>query len=315
MLLRNDKSYNGIFDPLQSLTTTACTSQYSGNPSPLARLPRELRDQIYEYALGADMMRILSFGETKIIMLPIYAPGRVYCDQEDGLPMWMLSSKTILSEALEVFHRTQCFEHIDLAPYAQWKLSPTRRNPLVLNQNIRHVKLNEPLEVVGNSFPLPSSWHPGYNDTFLKCLALWNPPELDVRCEVFSNNPEGPRMDPSQVPKWHSKVPVRNPDVRDRFKQLRGRCRSMSVEIKVPHGFQENGKLLDNARAWAEPKLEHKRQYFADLCQSIEAWARELVGGSTRFLLKNENDGRSNWKNGTPPGKYFRAICEAQRLG
>lgn len=80
MLLRNDKSYNGISDPLQSLTTTACTNQYSGNPSPLARLPRELRDQIYEYALGADMMRILSFGETKIIMLPIYAPGRVYCD-------------------------------------------------------------------------------------------------------------------------------------------------------------------------------------------------------------------------------------------
>ena len=143
MLLRNDKSYNGISDPLQSLPATACTKQYSGNPSPLARLPRELRDQIYKYALGADMMRILSFGETKITMLPTYAPGRVYCLLEDGLPIWMLSSKMMLSEALEVFHRMQCFEHIGLPPYAQWKLSPTRTDPLVLNQNIRHVKLNE----------------------------------------------------------------------------------------------------------------------------------------------------------------------------
>lgn len=122
-------------------------------------------------------------------------------------------------------------------------------------------------------------------------------------------------MNPSEVPKWHNKVPVRNPDVRDRFKQLRERCRSVTVEIKVPHDFQENRKLLNNARAWIEPKLEHKRQYFADLCHSIEAWTRELVGGSTRFLLKNENDGRSYWKNGNPPEQYFRAICEARRLG
>jgi len=71
MLLRNDKSYNDISDPLRSLTTAAWTNRCSANPSPLTRLPRELRDQIYEYALGADMMRVLSFGETKIIMLPV----------------------------------------------------------------------------------------------------------------------------------------------------------------------------------------------------------------------------------------------------
>ena len=233
----------------------------------------------------------------------------------------MLSNKIMLSEALEVFHRMQCFEHIYLPSYALGKLSPNRTNPLVFNQNIRHVKLRESLEVVGDSFPSPSSWHPGYNDTFLKCLALWNPLELDVRCEVLSYHPEGPRMDPSKVPEWHKKAPVRNPDSRDRFKQLRGRCRSMTVEIKVPHDHFDYDRLFCSANAWAKPTLEHKRQHFAVLCQSIEAWARELVGGSTHFSLKNENDGGGvhiykrydNSEHVYVKEKYCRAICVAQR--
>ena len=97
----------------------------------------------------------------------------------------------------------------------------------------------------------------------------------------------------------------------------------MTVEITVPHDHYDYDKLLCSANAWAEPSLEHRKQHFAVLCQSIEAWARELVGGSTHFPLKNENDGGgvriSKRYDGSErvhvEEKYCIAICVAQRHG
>ncbi|KAF2833760.1 hypothetical protein CC86DRAFT_400364 [Ophiobolus disseminans] len=109
--------------------------------SPFFRLPRELRDEIYKYALGSEPS-IMTHGQSVVLVT------RGTPDREDAatrtrsLPSWLQNSKTICSEALGVFGYTQTFAAIDFG--VEQSLSRKRgyleprpkRNSLVFYANV-----------------------------------------------------------------------------------------------------------------------------------------------------------------------------------
>ncbi|KAH6875255.1 hypothetical protein BKA58DRAFT_399479 [Alternaria rosae] len=117
MHLRNEKRYSpddGPYIPRKrrQLSTKedldrARLITIQNEQSPLfTRLPRELRDMIWEHAFGSDET------EFHYRELAIVASNRkyTYCDdQYRGLPDWLLLCRTILGEALEVFYTTQTY--------------------------------------------------------------------------------------------------------------------------------------------------------------------------------------------------------------
>lgn len=117
MHLRNEKRYSPDEGPYISckrrqLSTKEdldrarlITAQNAQSPL-FTRLPRELRDMIWEDAFGSDET-IFRYRE-----LDIVASNRkyIYCDdQYTGLPDWLLLCKTVLREALEVFYTTHTY--------------------------------------------------------------------------------------------------------------------------------------------------------------------------------------------------------------
>jgi hypothetical protein len=83
--------------------------------SPFFSLPLEIRNSIYEYALG-DESRTLSHNGDLVVAVPQFPP-RVLSREDraaivSGLPAWIPTCKELCAEAVDVFIRTRTFESI-----------------------------------------------------------------------------------------------------------------------------------------------------------------------------------------------------------
>jgi len=92
----------------------------------LTRLPRELQDGIYEHAFGPTCYTF-SYGPEEILTVPDYP-----IETSIGLPEWLLSSKQMCLEALEVFGQTRIFGFYKTYPRTL-RADASMLNPLVLN--------------------------------------------------------------------------------------------------------------------------------------------------------------------------------------
>lgn len=105
--------------------------------SPLFHLPREIRDQIFELALGPSP-NVLEHDELTIIATPavplITATSADTDTDSKGIPELFLSCKQVCSEALEVFGNTRYF--IAKEEDVRFARPKTYMNPLVFSPNL-----------------------------------------------------------------------------------------------------------------------------------------------------------------------------------
>ena len=108
------------------------------------RLPREIRDEIYERALGTTSTT-LKHGDLTVVVTPT-APTALTTSRNlattdtIGLPAWFLISKQVCSEALGVFGNTRFFVAKEYFKrderFSHWPRPRTFLNPLVFNANV-----------------------------------------------------------------------------------------------------------------------------------------------------------------------------------
>jgi hypothetical protein len=83
--------------------------------SPFFSLPLEIRNSIYEYALG-DESRTLSHNGDLVVAVPQFPPRVLSREDREaifsGLPAWILTCKELCAEAVDVFIRTRAYESI-----------------------------------------------------------------------------------------------------------------------------------------------------------------------------------------------------------
>ncbi|KAI0583794.1 hypothetical protein TUN199_07720, partial [Pyrenophora tritici-repentis] len=113
-------------------------NQQLSTTSSFFRLPRELRDQIYDYAFGEIGTKF----RTRNMYILARRESR---EMRQGLPNWLRTNKQICYEALAFFGSTHVFtdeplyeEWTDEPPYEEWTSSADSdlTTPLVFNKDI-----------------------------------------------------------------------------------------------------------------------------------------------------------------------------------
>ncbi|KAI4960024.1 hypothetical protein J4E86_001643 [Alternaria arbusti] len=233
--------------------------------SPLfTRLPRELRDMIWEHAFGSD--------ETTFHYrnLAIDAKNRKYpssCldDHYMGLPEWLLSCKTILGEALELFYRTQTY-----VPTTEYGRTKRRyKNTLLFNNSIKNVEMTwkVTLNWQGARGAAKDLWFaPDEVDTmFVRYLQRLRPELKDVKftCEVafFCQVCSYVRTEADPHNKKRREKRRRNLD--GKIEGLRGCCRGLTVELQ--------------SNVCEHCELDSSDQLFEEKA-TVEVWAKGIVG-------------------------------------
>jgi hypothetical protein len=143
--------------------------------------PGEIRDCVYEYALG-DKPRRFRHGVYEIMAFMQHAGAQStarsnYNEYIRGLPRWLIVCEQILTEAIEVFSRTRFFEAIPgaLPPGASpWFDSPTK------------VPGASKIPQVSRASPI--------NPLLINCHGLRNIIIAPVRCSYFSSGPPHPTL-------------------------------------------------------------------------------------------------------------------------
>ncbi|KAH7084895.1 hypothetical protein BKA63DRAFT_484911 [Paraphoma chrysanthemicola] len=132
-------TYNIILLNFVMAATAASQKVATAVPQPQSSffsLAREIRDDIYEYAFGRE---IISFNYHS---LNIGASTKNSSDAiaYPGLPRWLLTCRAICSEALETFFRTRYFS----PRYRREKRSTTPNSLLLHKDSIRNIKVECP---------------------------------------------------------------------------------------------------------------------------------------------------------------------------
>ena len=111
------------------------SSQQSQSPFHFFQLPREVRDNIYEFAFGNDEHQF-NYRGLKIAATTTNPNTHSTCLQ--GLPEWILASRSTCTEAIETFHRTRAFS----PRTREFGKTDAVPNALVLHSNaIRNIEL------------------------------------------------------------------------------------------------------------------------------------------------------------------------------
>jgi hypothetical protein len=99
--------------PLTPMLTKQIESEAAPMDSPFFSLPPEIRNCIYEYALGEES-RTFSYNGDLVVAVPQFPPRVLtYEDRKvSGLPPWILAGKELCAEAIDVFTRSRAFESI-----------------------------------------------------------------------------------------------------------------------------------------------------------------------------------------------------------
>ena len=107
--------------------------------NPFFRLPRELRDKIYQ--LLDSTPTTFRYGDL-VLLATVGFPSSIEVSRS-GLPLWIMSNRQMCREAVEVFGRTRTFMAIRIvrpgwahSPPTHWQHSTLMRNPLVINQRV-----------------------------------------------------------------------------------------------------------------------------------------------------------------------------------
>lgn len=115
--------------------------------SPFFHLPREVRDQIYDFAFGSDTFTI-KYAALDFRITPTYyhpkdvLPLRYIPPPPRGIPAWIRSCKHICVEALELLGRLRAFEPIVLDHVVEASKAH-HQNPILFQTGIlRNILLN-----------------------------------------------------------------------------------------------------------------------------------------------------------------------------
>lgn len=146
---------------------TSPPSPTSTSSSPLFHLPRELRDQIYDALFthiryrcmhGSLQLDIFYGSQESYDCLGLYRPG----SQIDKLPVWLLTCKRILSEALTQFYReAQCLDYS-----GNWRYKKPSSFELVTISRIKR------LDLCGITRSIELEFCDGYKDNPIKDSAI-----------------------------------------------------------------------------------------------------------------------------------------------
>jgi hypothetical protein len=161
---------------------------------PFLLLPRELRDHIYDYAFGSEVIIFTPPGLTleawpkgrksenggPVEDIAIHYPNTPPAYTR-GLPLWLLTNKQICSEALSYFGSVRTFASVDFSQIARY---PTDVFPLVTHFNCQSpLVFND--DVIRNvaiyTEKLYSLWSKIVFLRFIHCL---DPKSLDLGLEL-----------------------------------------------------------------------------------------------------------------------------------
>jgi hypothetical protein len=221
------------------------------------RLPRELREVVYEHVWDHENAWVFRCQQATIVVSrrPYPFPHRY------GLPLWMLASKVILEEAVGTLHRMYTFSVTnDGYPQHRTRGNTDRRaapkNPVLINKNLKNLKLI-------TKYALVADWHVAsrlYWDPLTQVSSFIRLPErLDIRnlkIEVQANPVYFDHADESY-----------NKEYTEPLQVLCGRCKSMTVKLDI---------LLEKYGQYA-PQLT---QFIDTAIEAAEDCAQRIVGSS-----------------------------------
>jgi hypothetical protein len=221
------------------------------------RLPRELRDVVYEHVWDHEDAWVFRCQRVNIVVSrrPYSFPHR------QGLPSWMLASKVILEEAVKTLHRMYTFsvtndERLQYCTRGNidWRAAP--KSPVLINKNIKSLKLITKYALVVNWHVAPRLyWDPLEEvGSFIRLLE-----RLDVRnlkLEVQANLVHFDNVEESY-----------NMEYTEPLQVLCGRCKSTTVKLDI---------LLEEYGQDA-PQLA---QYIDTAIEAAEDCAQRIVGSS-----------------------------------
>jgi hypothetical protein len=251
MHLRNNKRYlpssslprkrRKIASP-EDAATAKQASHHNSQFIFFTRLPREFRDNIYEYAFGPED---ISFHYRKLIIVTYARQLTSYDTHMSGLPRWILMCKVVLEEAMETFYRTRTYAHAcysitltyttaawtsGLRRPKQFRGNPTRvksayKNSLLFNKKIRNVDIVGKIRIGGEP-ETPSFGLYFVDKIFAGYLEKLKVQDVALICDGWLT------FDHKVVVSQTTEGRNRKPRPANDLDMLRGHCRSVSVVLQ-----------------------------------------------------------------------------------
>ncbi|KAI4612422.1 hypothetical protein J4E80_007155 [Alternaria sp. BMP 0032] len=283
--------------------------------SPLfTRLPRELRDMIWEHAFGSDETTF-HYRNLAIDAKNRKYPSSYLDDHYMGLPEWLLSCKTILGEALELFYRTQTYvptteygrtkRRVSLTPRVRRRVFSAKscyrappnpvdrseyKNPLLFNNSIKNVEMTwkVTLNWQGATGAAKDLWFaPDEVDTmFVQYLQRLRPDLKDVKfvCEVAFFCQVCSYVRTEADPHDKKRREKRRNSLDGRIEGLRGCCRGLTVELQ--------------SNVCEHCELDSSDQLFEEKA-TVEVWAKGIVGSDAELHECDDTRDTSYYEKGT----------------
>ncbi|KAI4954705.1 hypothetical protein J4E86_006015 [Alternaria arbusti] len=244
---------------------------------PFGRLPRELRDCIYTYALGP----LPTIFKTKGLIVQATHKVRLFEDDGNddhfdiryddilpafnwGIPKWVLTSKQICSEALSCFSSSRTFNAVDINRVCQFQgecdiiasLHDSFTTPLVFNSEVlRNITI---VREYDQYMGIEDEFMAILNRAHVKDVTM----ELEWQVSRFRDSEDWEEHLDAWIAEWHTK-------------QWDGSLRK--VKITIPTNWTSKNPIFDTVRF-----------------EQVEALARRLVG----------QDGIATWGDFHYGGKF-----------